>query len=77
MIQNGHLNLRCGSSSVITLTTVQNETKHKQKSIAIYTILINVPGVLLPDTKAEKNKHDNFNFYPSFFIVFSFFLNHA
>ena len=73
-VQNGHLYLRYGSNFVIT-TAKSDETLTDKKPLLFY--YKNAPRVLLAHTKAEKNKHENFDFVhllSSFFFFLSFFL---
>ena len=58
-VQNGRLYLRYGSNLVIT--TAKSDKTLTEESLCC-SIVKNAPRVLLAHTKAEKNKHENFDF---------------
>ena len=47
---------------MIIIVKYDETVTNKKPPVYMYTIVNNVPGVLLSHTKAEKNKHENFNF---------------
>ena len=69
-VENGYLYLRYGSNSVITTAKCDKTLTDK----TLHCIMKNAPRVLLAHAKAEKNKHENFDFVHLSFFFLSFFL---